>query len=181
MIFFVFEHFPFLTFGLHKTQERYRDINHHVIAARITAENPDEGFKPTSGLIERVKFQSTPNVWGYFSVGTNGGIHEFADSQFGHLFASGPNRYCAKARNSTKCIQMRSRLALCVKNAFPCIHGSCHALFSFPHVHGSCHALCSFSARSKHSCLFQLPYFPQSMHVTVPHFYSCPIIHGFCF
>ncbi len=80
-----------------KTQERYRDINHHVLAARITAENPDEGFKPTSGLIERVKFQSTPNVWGYFSVGTNGGIHEFADSQFGHLFATGPNRYHAQA------------------------------------------------------------------------------------
>jgi len=44
-----------------------------VIAARITAENPDEGFKPTSGTIERVKFQSTTNVWGYFSVGANGG------------------------------------------------------------------------------------------------------------
>jgi acetyl-CoA carboxylase/biotin carboxylase 1 len=73
-------------------KEEYREIKNHVIAARITAENPDEGFKPTSGLIERVKFQSTPNVWGYFSVGTNGGIHEFADSQFGHLFASGPNR-----------------------------------------------------------------------------------------
>ena len=64
----------------------------HVIAARITAENPDEGFKPTSGKIERVKFQSTNKVWGYFSVGANGGIHEFADSQFGHLFASGRTR-----------------------------------------------------------------------------------------
>ena len=31
-------------------------------------------------------------VWGYFSVGANGGIHEYADSQFGHLFASGPTR-----------------------------------------------------------------------------------------
>ena len=55
-------------------------------------ENPDEGFKPTSGGIERVQFQSTPNVWGYFSVGANGGVHEFADSQFGHIFASGRNR-----------------------------------------------------------------------------------------
>ena len=64
----------------------------HVIAARITAENPDEGFKPTSGGIERVQFQSTPNVWGYFSVGANGGVHEFADSQFGHIFASGKTR-----------------------------------------------------------------------------------------
>jgi acetyl-CoA carboxylase/biotin carboxylase 1 len=77
-------------------EERYPDIDSHVIAARITAENPDEGFKPTSGSIERIKFQSTPNVWGYFSVGANGGIHEFADSQFGHLFAKGPNREAAR-------------------------------------------------------------------------------------
>ncbi len=77
-------------------EERYNPIDSHVIAARITAENPDEGFKPTSGSIERIKFQSTPNVWGYFSVGANGGIHEFADSQFGHLFAKGPNRESAR-------------------------------------------------------------------------------------
>lgn len=74
----------------------YAPLRNHVIAARITAENPDEGFKPTSGKIERVKFQSTSNVWGYFSVGANGGIHEFADSQFGHLFASGPTREAAR-------------------------------------------------------------------------------------
>ena len=73
-------------------EEEYMPIDSHVIAARITAENPDEGFKPTSGSIERIKFQSTSNVWGYFSVGSNGGIHEFADSQFGHLFAKGANR-----------------------------------------------------------------------------------------
>ena len=73
-------------------EDRYVYPTKHVIAARITAENPDEGFKPTSGRIERVKFQSTPKVWGYFSVGANGGIHEFADSQFGHIFASGPTR-----------------------------------------------------------------------------------------
>jgi len=73
-------------------EEEYVLPERHVIAARITAENPDEGFKPTSGSIERVAFQSTPSVWGYFSVGANGGIHEFADSQFGHVFASGPTR-----------------------------------------------------------------------------------------
>jgi len=77
-------------------EEEYRPIGHHVIAARITAENPDEGFKPTSGKIERVKFQASPSVWGYFSVGNNGGIHEFADSQFGHLFATGPTREDAR-------------------------------------------------------------------------------------
>ena len=76
--------------------EMYKYPEHHIIAARITAENPDEGFKPTSGRIERVKFQSTPKVWGYFSVGANGGIHEFADSQFGHIFASGPTREDAR-------------------------------------------------------------------------------------
>jgi acetyl-CoA carboxylase / biotin carboxylase 1 len=77
-------------------EEDYMPIDSHVIAARITAENPDEGFKPTAGSIERVKFQSTPNVWGYFSVGVNGGIHEYADSQFGHVFAKGPTREQAR-------------------------------------------------------------------------------------
>mmetsp|Transcript_33963 Transcript_33963/g.74702 ORF Transcript_33963/g.74702 Transcript_33963/m.74702 type:complete len:2077 (-) Transcript_33963:133-6363(-) len=77
-------------------EEEYAPIGSHVIAARITAENPDEGFKPTSGSIERIKFQSTSDVWGYFSVGANGGIHEFADSQFGHLFAKGPTREAAR-------------------------------------------------------------------------------------
>ena len=76
--------------------EEYRPIDSHVIAARITTENPDEGFKPTSGSIEHIKFQSTSDVWGYFSVGPNGGIHEFADSQFGHLFAKGASREQAR-------------------------------------------------------------------------------------
>merc|ERR1719230_1039329 len=67
------------------------DYEKHVIAARITTENPDEGFKPTSGKIDRISFQSNTQVWGYFSVTADGGVHEFADSQFGHLFASGPN------------------------------------------------------------------------------------------
>jgi len=64
----------------------------HVMAARITAENPDEGFKPTSGKIDRIIFQSDTKVWGYFSVVADGGVHEFADSQFGHLFATGDTR-----------------------------------------------------------------------------------------
>ncbi|KJE96308.1 acetyl coenzyme A carboxylase alpha [Capsaspora owczarzaki ATCC 30864] len=66
--------------------------NGHVIACRITAENPDEGFKPSSGLIKELNFRSSKNVWGYFSVSASGGLHEFADSQFGHLFAWGENR-----------------------------------------------------------------------------------------
>jgi acetyl-CoA carboxylase / biotin carboxylase 1 len=64
----------------------------HCIAVRITAENAEAGFKPTSGCIQELNFRSTPNVWGYFSMDSSGSIHEFADSQFGHLFASGVDR-----------------------------------------------------------------------------------------
>jgi acetyl-CoA carboxylase/biotin carboxylase 1 len=109
----------------------------HVVACRITAENPDAGFKPTSGKVEDIFFRNNPavsnpfcsfpinesinlgekswrhlfalhllsnflnlipflsfgyyccnaQVWGYFSIHSSGGVHEFSDSQFGHLFA----------------------------------------------------------------------------------------------
>lgn len=64
----------------------------HVIAARITAEDPNAGFQPTSGAIKELNFRSTPDVWGYFSVDSSGLVHEFADSQIGHLFAWGTTR-----------------------------------------------------------------------------------------
>ncbi|GBE86281.1 Acetyl-CoA carboxylase [Sparassis crispa] len=64
----------------------------HVVAVRITAENPDAGFKPSSGSLQELNFRSSTNVWGYFSVGSTGGLHEFADSQFGHIFAYGEDR-----------------------------------------------------------------------------------------
>ncbi|KAF9175178.1 acetyl-coenzyme-A carboxylase [Mortierella sp. AD011] len=64
----------------------------HVIAVRITAENPDAGFKPSSGMMQELNFRSSTNVWGYFSVSSAGGLHEFADSQFGHIFAYGQDR-----------------------------------------------------------------------------------------
>ena len=64
----------------------------HVIAARITSENPDEGFKPSAGTVQELNFRSSKNVWGYFSVAASGGLHEFADSQFGHCFSWGEDR-----------------------------------------------------------------------------------------
>ncbi|KAJ1512698.1 acetyl-coenzyme-A carboxylase [Coelomomyces lativittatus] len=67
----------------------------HVIACRITAENPDAGFKPSGGQLVELNFRSSTDVWGYFSVTANGGLHEFADSQFGHVFAYGHDRYQA--------------------------------------------------------------------------------------
>ena len=36
-----------------------------------------------------------PQVWGYFSVKGGGAIHEYSDSQFGHLFAKGETREAA--------------------------------------------------------------------------------------
>ena len=68
----------------------------HVIACRITAENPEKGFQPTSGAIRELNFRSTANVWGYFSVDGNGRVHEYADSQFGHLFSWGSSRDIAR-------------------------------------------------------------------------------------
>ncbi|XP_059157454.1 acetyl-CoA carboxylase-like isoform X2 [Physella acuta] len=68
----------------------------HVIAARITSENPDEGFKPSSGTVQELNFRSSKNVWGYFSVAASGGLHEFADSQFGHCFSWGEDREDAR-------------------------------------------------------------------------------------
>lgn len=64
----------------------------HVIAARITSENPDEGFKPSAGTVQELNFRSNKNVWGYFSVSASGGLHEYADSQFGHCFSWGEDR-----------------------------------------------------------------------------------------
>lgn len=69
-----------------------RPANGHVVAARITAENPDEGFKPNNGQLRELTFRSSTNVWGYFSVSGSGGLHEYADSQFGHVFAWGETR-----------------------------------------------------------------------------------------
>eukprot|EP00441_Pelagodinium_beii_P036360 CAMPEP_0197642468 /NCGR_PEP_ID=MMETSP1338-20131121/16115_1 /TAXON_ID=43686 ORGANISM="Pelagodinium beii, Strain RCC1491" /NCGR_SAMPLE_ID=MMETSP1338 /ASSEMBLY_ACC=CAM_ASM_000754 /LENGTH=2163 /DNA_ID=CAMNT_0043215591 /DNA_START=12 /DNA_END=6503 /DNA_ORIENTATION=+ len=85
-----------LTSPINFLEDDYVYPDRHVIAARITAENPDDAFKPTSGKIQRIKFQSSVSCWGYFSVGANGGIHEYADSQFGHIFAHGANREDAR-------------------------------------------------------------------------------------
>eukprot|EP01094_Clydonella_sp_ATCC50884_P002538 TRINITY_DN11939_c0_g1_i1.p1 TRINITY_DN11939_c0_g1~~TRINITY_DN11939_c0_g1_i1.p1 ORF type:complete len:2190 (+),score=948.83 TRINITY_DN11939_c0_g1_i1:693-6572(+) len=70
----------------------------HVIAARVTAENPDLGFKPTSGQIQELTFRTCPGVWGYFSVTSRGSLHDFADSQFGHVFAWGEDRETARRK-----------------------------------------------------------------------------------
>ncbi|PWN34245.1 acetyl-CoA carboxylase [Meira miltonrushii] len=64
----------------------------HVIACRITSENPETGFKPGMGALTDLNFRSSTSTWGYFSVSQSGALHEFADSQFGHVFAYGLSR-----------------------------------------------------------------------------------------
>jgi acetyl-CoA carboxylase/biotin carboxylase 1 len=64
----------------------------NVVAVRITAKNPDTGFKPSSGSLQELDFRFSMNVWGYFSVSTAGSLHEFANSQFGHIFSYGEDQ-----------------------------------------------------------------------------------------
>ncbi|KAK4624494.1 Acetyl-CoA carboxylase [Fulvia fulva] len=68
----------------------------HCTACRITSEDPGEGFKPSSGTMHELNFRSSSNVWGYFSVGAASAIHNFSDSQFGHIFAYGENRQASR-------------------------------------------------------------------------------------
>eukprot|EP01046_Picozoa_sp_COSAG06_P005952 COSAG06_NODE_272_length_18674_cov_18.029717_5_plen_2141_part_00 len=86
------------TYGHGKTPIDFKtmtgNVKGHVVAGRITAENPEEGFQPTSGSITELTFRNVPNVWGYFS--TYAGVHEFSDSQFGHVFAWGETREAAR-------------------------------------------------------------------------------------
>ncbi|KAJ5140445.1 Acetyl-CoA carboxylase [Penicillium atrosanguineum] len=78
------------------TTQRRPQPKGHTTACRITSEDPGEGFKPSSGTMHELNFRSSSNVWGYFSVGTAGGIHSFSDSQFGHIFAYGENRSASR-------------------------------------------------------------------------------------
>ena len=90
---------------------------HHCIAVRITAENPESGFQPTSGNIEELHFHSAIDVWGYFSINNSGLIHEFADSQFGHIFAGGVDRESARRAMivALKELQIRGEISTTVE------------------------------------------------------------------
>ncbi|ULT84449.1 hypothetical protein L3Y34_013254 [Caenorhabditis briggsae] len=69
----------------------------HAIAARITSEDPDDSFRPSTGKVKELNFRSSQDAWAYFSVSGGGQVHEYADSQFGHLFARGTSRRIAIA------------------------------------------------------------------------------------
>ncbi|XP_057502237.1 acetyl-CoA carboxylase 1-like [Actinidia eriantha] len=98
----------------------------HCVAVRVTSEDPDDGFKPTSGKVQELNFKSKPNVWAYFSVKSGGGIHEFSDSQFGHVFAFGESRALAIANMvlGLKEIQIRGEIRTTVDYTIDLLHAS---------------------------------------------------------
>ncbi|GLT93843.1 hypothetical protein SLE2022_116160 [Rubroshorea leprosula] len=98
----------------------------HCVAVRVTSEDPDDGFKPTSGKVQELSFKSKPNVWAYFSVKSGGGIHEFSDSQFGHVFAFGESRAVAIANMvlGLKEIQIRGEIRTNVDYTIDLLHAS---------------------------------------------------------
>ncbi|KAI8004243.1 Acetyl-CoA carboxylase 1 [Camellia lanceoleosa] len=98
----------------------------HCVAVRVTSEDPDDGFKPTSGKVQELSFKSKPNVWAYFSVKSGGGIHEFSDSQFGHVFAFGESRALAIANMvlGLKEIQIRGEIRTNVDYTIDLLHAA---------------------------------------------------------
>ncbi|CAM8936060.1 unnamed protein product [Rhodiola kirilowii] len=98
----------------------------HCVAVRVTSEDPDDGFKPTGGKVLELSFKSKPNVWAYFSVKSGGGIHEFSDSQFGHVFAFGESRALAIANMvlGLKEIQIRGEIRTNVDYTIDLLHAS---------------------------------------------------------
>ncbi|CAI2179895.1 16531_t:CDS:2 [Funneliformis geosporum] len=68
---------------------------HQIRDIRVDLKWIDFDFRIPSLFKLKVDMQqkvNSTNVWGYFSVNSAGGLHEFADSQFGHIFAYGENR-----------------------------------------------------------------------------------------
>ncbi|KAL9247543.1 hypothetical protein vseg_020966 [Gypsophila vaccaria] len=98
----------------------------HCVAVRLTSENPDDGFRPTSGKVHELNFKSKPNLWAYFSVKSGGGVHEFSDSQFGHVFAFGESRSSAIANMvlGLKELQIRGEIHTNIDYTIDLLHES---------------------------------------------------------
>lgn len=75
-------------------------------------------------------------VWGYFSVKSGGGIHEYSDSQFGHLFARGPDRNSALRAMGVALRELRIRCVFSWWLQTLALHGDAA-------LHWRCAALCA--------------------------------------
>ena len=67
----------------------------HVVGCRIVAEDPSNNWMPSSGDIESLTLPPVGEAcrFEYFSVGN--GIHQYSDSQFGHVFFAADSREIA--------------------------------------------------------------------------------------
>ena len=63
-------------FDIESTPQRQPD--RHVVAVRITAEDANDGFKPTCGRIDELIFRPTPEVGGRWAVCSAGGAMQDA-------------------------------------------------------------------------------------------------------
>ena len=73
-------------FGL----DQRKPPNGHVIATRITSEDAKRGFQPGQGRLYDFFIPSHPlnQIFAYFSLyPQNSSLHQYADSQFGHVFS----------------------------------------------------------------------------------------------
>jgi acetyl-CoA/propionyl-CoA carboxylase biotin carboxyl carrier protein len=68
----------------------------HAIEARITAEDPHEGFRPGSGRIEHLRWPAGIRVDAGYEEGAT--VSPFYDSLLGKVIAYGPDRPAALAR-----------------------------------------------------------------------------------
>uniref|UniRef100_A0A1I8F9Z7 Biotin carboxylation domain-containing protein n=1 Tax=Macrostomum lignano TaxID=282301 RepID=A0A1I8F9Z7_9PLAT len=90
----------------------------HVIAARITSENPDEGFKPSTGAVQDLIFRGSRTVRQHRRPA------RVRDSQFGHCFFSfGDHREAARRTSSShsrSCQSIRSDFRTTVEYSSAC-------------------------------------------------------------
>jgi biotin carboxylase/acetyl-CoA carboxylase carboxyltransferase component/biotin carboxyl carrier protein len=75
-----------------------RKLDRHVVACRIVAEDPTNRWLPSSGEVFEIRTppKRSDESFAYFGISSSGSrIHQFADSQFGHVFMVGETRAAA--------------------------------------------------------------------------------------
>ncbi len=79
--------------GLAKESLEAKRGSRHVIACRIVAEDPTNKWLPSSGEVYEIKAPNPVDSFAYFGISSSGSrIHQYADSQFGHVFVQGGTR-----------------------------------------------------------------------------------------
>ena len=77
-------------------EEDCNRIHSHIISAHVTPHDSTSDFKPETGKIELIKYQSIPGVWGFLGFSVSRDTNDFVDLHFCHLFAEGSSRELAR-------------------------------------------------------------------------------------